>query len=502
MSQSIRDLSHAAHAREKGLPAAQPKSVSGMTRLHRHVHFVGIGGIGMSAIARVLLALGVGVSGSDLKMNGTLEKLRGLGANVTLGHASENIRGCDAVVISSAIPADNPEVIAARAAGIPVMQRAEMLAEIMADKQGIAVSGTHGKTTTTSMIASVLDAGSMAPTVLIGGEVNDLGANARLGSGNIVVAEADESDASFLRLRPTCAVVTNIENDHLGYYRDLEHLIETFTAFITRVPPEGCIVASADCAAVGELLRRLRTSPSLLGDPTVITAGFDAAADVRGIDVELADFGSTFTVLQNGQSLGEITLRVPGLINVANALVAVAVGLRFGVSFEVIARALARFRGVARRFQVLYESESLMVVDDYAHHPTAVQETIAAARAYWPGRIVVAFQPHRYSRTAYLVRDFARALLRADEVVVADIYAAGEMPLPGVRAESIVDFIADLDPQKAAVHLPKPADVLAYLQRTIKSGDLVLTLGAGDIGGVAHELAAGLSAADAGVANL
>ena len=274
---------------------------------HRHVHFVGIGGIGMSAIARVLLALGIGVSGSDLKMNGTLEKLRNLGATVTLGHASDNIKGADAVVISSAIPKDNPEVIAAQRAGIRVMQRAEMLAEIMADKKGIAVSGTHGKTTTTSMIASVLDAAGMAPTVLIGGEVNDLGANARLGSGDVVVAEADESDASFLRLRPTCAVVTNIENDHLGYYRDVEHLIETFMAFIARVPAEGGIIASADCPAVVELLRRFRESPSLLGDPAIVTTGFDAAADIRAIDAELADFGSSFTVSIAGKPLGEST---------------------------------------------------------------------------------------------------------------------------------------------------------------------------------------------------
>ena len=456
----------------------------------------------MSAIARVLLALGVSVSGSDLKINGTLEKLRALGATVTLGHGSDNVKGADAVVISSAIPPDNPEVIAAARAGIRVMQRAEMLAEIMADKKGVAVSGTHGKTTTTSMIASVLDAGGLAPTVLIGGEVNDLGANARLGAGDVVVAEADESDASFLRLTPNCAVVTNIENDHLGYYRDLEHLIETFLAFIKRVPPSGCIVASADCPAVAEMMRRFRQSPSLLGDPATISAGFDAAADIRATHYELADFGSSFTVQSGDLTLGEATLRVPGLINIANALIAVAVGLRFGVSFDAITRALTRFRGVARRFQVLYESESIMVVDDYAHHPTAVQETIAAARAYWRGRIVVAFQPHRYSRTAYLMRDFARALLRADEVIITDIYAAGEMPLLGVRAESIADFVHDLDAERQVTHLPKLADVLAYLQRTIKSGDLVLTLGAGDIGGVAHELAAGLSAADAGVASL
>jgi len=472
-----------------------------MKTLH-HVHFVGIGGVGMSAIARVLLAMGTHVSGSDLKTTTTLEKLRGLGAHVYLGHASDNVKGADAVVISSAIPADNPEVIAAQRAGIVVMQRAEMLAQIMADKRGIAVSGTHGKTTTTSMIASVLDAGGLNPTVLIGGEVNDMGANARLGAGDVVVAEADESDASFLRLTPACAVVTNIENDHLGYYRDLEHLIETFSAFIGRVPASGVIVASADCPAVRELVRRFRQSPRLLGDPRIVTTGFDTAAEVRPDAVKLADFGSSFTVERGGVRLGDVTLRVPGRINVCNALCAIAVGLEFGVPFEDIARALGRFRGVARRFHILYESRDAIIVDDYAHHPTAVQETIAAARAYWPGRIVVAFQPHRYSRTAYLFRDFAHALLGADVVIVTDIYAAGEVPLPGVRAESIVECVREFDPSKNVSHLPKPADALAYLQRSIQGGDLVLTLGAGDIGGVAHELAAAMSAADAGVGSL
>jgi len=468
----------------------------------RHVHFVGIGGIGMSAVARVLLSMGVRVSGSDLKINSTLDKLTLHGALVTLGHASDNVRGADAVVISSAIPPDNPEVIAAQRAGIPVLQRAEMLAEIMADKRGIAVSGTHGKTTTTSMIALVLDAGGLEPTVLIGGEVNDLGANARLGSGDVVVAEADESDASFLRLSPHCAVVTNIENDHLGYFRDLEHLIDTFSLFVRRAPADGSIVASADCPAVQELLRRLRQSPRLLGDPRVVTAGFDVAADVRPDAVRLADFGSSFGVLRAHRMLGEIQLRVPGRINVQNSLCAAAVGLEFGVPFETIARALGRFRGVARRFQILYERDDRIVVDDYAHHPTAVQETIAAARAYWPGRIVVAFQPHRYSRTAYLFRDFAHALLGADAILITDIYPAGEVPLPGVRAESILECIRDLDRSKDAQYLPKTADALAYLQNSMRGGDLVLTLGAGDIGGVAHELAATMSAADAGIGSV
>jgi UDP-N-acetylmuramate--alanine ligase len=470
--------------------------------IRHHVHFVGIGGVGMSAIARVLLAMGVEISGSDLKTTNTLDRLRALGAVVHLGHASDNVKGADAVVISSAIPPDNPEVIAAQRARIPVMQRAEMLAEIMADKRGIAVSGTHGKTTTTSMIASVLDAGGLNPTVLIGGEVNDMGANARLGAGDVVVAEADESDASFLRLTPACAIVTNIENDHLGYYRDLEHLIETFSAFIGRVPPSGVIIASADCPAVRELVSRFHRSPRLLGDPRMVTVGFDTAADFRADGVRLADFGSTFTLERRGERLGDISLRVPGRINAYNALCAIAVGLEFDVAFDDIARALGRFRGVARRFQILYESRETIIVDDYAHHPTAVQETIAAARAYWPGRIVVAFQPHRYSRMAYLFRDFAQALLGADVVIITDIYAAGEVPLPGVRAESIVDCMRDIDPGKSVQHLPKPADVLAYLQRAMQGGDLILTLGAGDIGGVAHELAAALSAADAGVGSI
>ncbi|MBV8365899.1 MAG: UDP-N-acetylmuramate--L-alanine ligase [Candidatus Eremiobacteraeota bacterium] len=466
---------------------------------YRHVHFVGIGGVGMSAIARVLIAMGITVSGSDLAKNNTIEKLRALGAKVFLGHASANIKGADAVIISSAIPLDNPEVIAAQRARVPVLQRAEMLAQIMADKRAVAVSGTHGKTTTTSMISLVLDAGGFESTVLIGGEVNDLGANARLGSGDVVVAEADESDASFLRLTPTCAVVTNIENDHLGYYRDLEHLIDTFSLFINRVPPNGCIVASADCPAVNELIRRFNQSPKLLGDPKVITAGFDAAATVRAEDMQLADFGSAFAVSHRGAPLGSVRLRVPGRINVHNALCALAVGLEFGVPFERIADALGRFRGVARRFQILYDRPDMKIVDDYAHHPTAVQETIAAARAYWPGHIVAAFQPHRYSRTAYLFRDFAHALLGADEILVTDIYPAGEVALPGVRAEAIVECVRDLDAAKNVTYLPKGADVLAYLQRTLGPGDLALTLGAGDIGGVAHELAATLSAADAGI---
>ena len=466
---------------------------------NRHIHFVGIGGVGMSAIARVLLALGVKVSGSDLKLTRTLERLQALGARIEIGHASQNIAGADAVVISSAIPKDNPEVLAAQRARIPVHQRAEMLAEIMRDKRGVAVSGTHGKTTTTSMIATLLDAAGLAPTVLAGGELNDLGVNARLGDGSVVVAEADESDASFLKLTPACAVVTNIENDHLGYYRDLEHLIETFLVFIRRVPADGVIVASADCPAVGEMLRRFRQSPQLLGDPRAVTAGLDVAADLRASEVELKAFGSTFSVERGGAKLGAISLQVPGRINICNALCALAVGLEFGAPFSAIATALQGFRGVARRFEILHSADGVVIVDDYAHHPTAVQETIAAARAYWQGRIIALFQPHRYTRTAYLFRDFAQSLLGADEIIVGDIYPAGELPLPGVHAEAIVDCVRDFMPHKPVMFAPRAADALAHLRGEVRSGDLVLTLGAGDIGAVARELALALREA-AGVA--
>jgi len=458
---------------------------------YKHVHFVGIGGVGMSALARVLLSMGIRVSGSDLNMTPTLDTLRAVGGAVSLGHARENIRGADAVVISSAIPLDNPEVVAARRAFLPVLQRAELLGEIMADKRGIAVSGTHGKTTTTAMIAAVLECAGISPTVVVGGDIEGSGSGARLGSGDIVVAEADESDASFLRLSPWCAVITNIENDHLGYYRDLDHLVQTFSVFAQRVGSEGVIVATADCPAVVELLRRARRSPSLLGEPKVISVGFDTAADVRAETVHLANFGSSFTVQRDGRKLGDVALRVPGLINISNALCAVAVGAECGVPFASIAKGLAQFGGVARRFEILYAAE-IVVADDYAHHPTAVQETIAAARAYWPGRIIVAFQPHRYSRTAYLFRDFARALMGADEVVVLDIYSAGEPPLPGVRAESIIDALSEADGAKPIVHQATLAQALAHLENIVRAGDLVLTLGAGDIGWIAHALAAAL----------
>ncbi|MBC5827369.1 MAG: UDP-N-acetylmuramate--L-alanine ligase, partial [Candidatus Eremiobacteraeota bacterium] len=362
-------------------------------------------------------------------------------------------------------------------------------------------SGTHGKTTTTAMIAAILEAGGLEPTVIVGAEADRSGLGARLGKGALVVAEADESDASFLRLSPWCAVITNIENDHLGYYRDLDHLVETFAAFANRVPQSGVVVASADCPAVIELVCRANRAPRLLGDPRVITVGFDTAADVRAAEVTLADFGSTFAVECRRKRVGGIRLEVPGRFNVSNALSAIAVGLECAVPFERIALALRSFAGVARRFEILFNRDGSVVVDDYAHHPTAVQETIAAARAYWPGRIIVAFQPHRYSRTAYLIRDFAHALLGADKIIISDIYAAGEMPLPGVRSESIVDCVRESDRRKEVTYVAVPVDVLAHLQRTMTAGDLVLTLGAGDIGGVAHALAASLGEPKAAVAS-
>ena len=374
------------------------------------------------------------------------------------------------------------------------MQRAEMLAEIMADKKGVAVSGTHGKTTTTSMVASVLDAGGFAPTVLIGGEVNDLGANARLGAGDVVVAEADESDASFLRLTPSCAIITNIENDHLGYYRDLEHLIETFLAFARRVPASGSIIASADCTAVQEVLRRFRIAPQLLRRSAHRHGRLRRQPPTCApYSVELADFGSRFTVERAGVALGEISMRVPGSINVFNGLCAIAVGLRIRRAVRAIACALGRFRGVARRFQVLYESP------DRSSSSTTTRITRPRCKRRSPPRARTgrAGSSSRSNRTATAAPPISSAISRA-RCPRADLIVGDATSTPRAKCRcracaprSIVECIREIDAEKPVMHLPKCADVLAYLQRSVRNGDLVLTLGAGDIGGVAHELGGG-----------
>ncbi|MDE2573122.1 MAG: UDP-N-acetylmuramate--L-alanine ligase [bacterium] len=454
-----------------------------------YVHFVGIGGVGMSALARVLLAQGVAVSGSDLSESPRLLELRQLGAQIFVGHAAENVRAARRLVVSSAIAPENPELRAARDRGVPIVTRGVLLAEVMQGRCGIAVAGTHGKTTTTTMVASVLEAGGLDPTVLVGGEIVGRGVNAKLGGGTYLVAESDESDGSFLELRPRIGVVTNIENDHLAHYGTLERLWDAFREFTALLPDEGLAVIGIDCPATARLA-------ALPCRARILTTGLEPRADLSLTGLTQGADGSRFTAVLHGQPLLDVTLSVPGTHNVANALHAIAVGLELKISKERIARGLSDFLGVRRRFDVLYRSADLAVVDDYAHHPTAVSTTIAAARQFWPGRIMPAFQPHRYTRTAYLIDEFARALAAADEVVIADVYAAGEQPLPGIDGGSIAGRLRAHAPQLPVTYVAERSAVTDELVARATPGTLLLCMGAGDITARAAELAARLRAAE------
>jgi len=452
----------------------------------RRIHFVGIGGAGMSGIAEVMLNLGYQVSGSDRRESAVTRRLAGLGARIFLGHRQEQVAGCDAVVISSAVQADNPEVLAARAARIPVVPRAEMLAEIMRFQYGIAVAGTHGKTTTTSLVASLLGEAELDPTFVIGGRLNSAGANARLGGGDYLVAEADESDASFLYLQPMLAVVTNIDADHMTTYGgDFQRLRQTFLEFLHHLPFYGLAVLCIDDPEVRRLLpevtRRVRSY------------GFDPAADVRALAVRQEGLTTQFQVQAEGlDGPLEISLNMPGRHNVLNALAAISVALELNVDGPSMQRALARFQGIGRRFQTRGDcrvgGHRVMLVDDYAHHPSEIAATLRAVRDGWPERrLVVAFQPHRYTRTQERFDDFVQILSQADLLLLSEVYAAGEEPLAGaegrdlsraIRARGQVDpvFVDPLD------ELPEVVEGL------LRDGDILLTLGAGSIGAVAAEL--------------
>ena len=447
------------------------------------VHFVGISGIGMSALARILLQRGHAVSGSTDRRNSVVDALEKEGARVAIGHARENIGSASLLVISTAIAPENPELVAAREAGIEIVHRGALLARLMADRRGIAIAGTHGKTTTTAMLARVLEAGGLDPTYVVGGERVDTHANAREGRGAWLVAEADESDLSFLDLRPEIAVVTNIENDHIASDAELPRMIAAFEEFLSSVPPHGLSLIGIDEPRAAALVERKRESRTQ-------TFGFDASADIRATDITYADFGSTFVVYAGTERLGEIALAVPGAINILDALPSVAIARELGVPFATIAEALAGFRGVRRRFEILSRSPRMTVVDDYAHHPTAVEATIAAARANFSGPIVAVFQPHRYTRTHYLAGGFARALRGADRVVLTDIYAASETPIPGVDATSIGGPLAALGANVA--YVADVRDLPAYLEANAPSGALVLHLGAGSITQAAADLARAL----------
>ena len=465
----------------------------------RHVHFVGVGGIGMSGIAELLANLGFDVSGSDAKRSAVTERLSTLGIRVDLGHDAAHIGDADVVVISSAVRPSNPEVVEAARRQVPVIPRAEMLAELMRLRFSIAVAGAHGKTTTTSMIALVLERAGLDPTAVIGGRLSAFGSNARLGRGEFMVAEADESDRSFLKLFPTIAVITNIDHEHLENYGGFEDLQQAFVDFANKTPFYGGVVACLDDANLAPLLPRMTRR--------VTTYGLDsAAADVIAGDVVLAPMSVTATIKRRARravsarraadppdavvTLGTLTLAVPGRHNLLNALAAVAVGMELGLSFDRVAAGLADFRGAERRFDVRGEPNGILVVDDYGHHPTEIAAVLAAAKTLGR-RIVVAFQPHRYSRTATLMDAFGPALAGADHIVLTDIYSAGEEPIAGVTLETLgaairrsvatpVDLVTGLD------------DVPAAIARIAKPGDVVITLGAGSIGSVSDRVVAAL----------
>ncbi len=437
------------------------------------IHFVGIGGIGMSGIAEVLLNLGYKVSGSDLRPSEITERLASLGGEIHIGHARENLLDVDVVVTSTAVREDNPEVMEARSLMIPVIPRAEMLAELMRMKYGIAIAGTHGKTTTTSMVSTVLTHGGIDPTIVIGGKLNTLGSNAKLGQGKFLVAEADESDGSFLKLSPTIAVVTNIDADHLDFYSGIEEIKDTFVDFINKIPFYGLAVLCLDDRNVAEIIPRVKKR--------FLTYGLSSQADIRATHIRLAGNNTAFRAHYKGYRLGEISFSMPGAHNVLNALACIAVAMELDVPYEKIREGFAQFGGVGRRFQIKGEVGEIMVVDDYGHHPAEIRATLAAAKRGWPERrLVVAFQPHRYSRTKELFDEFVTAFYDADVLVVTDIYAASETPIEGVTSESLTDAIRRHG-QKDVTYIADREAIPEHLTGVIQPGDIVMTLGAGNI---------------------
>ncbi|HXV62951.1 MAG TPA: UDP-N-acetylmuramate--L-alanine ligase [Vicinamibacteria bacterium] len=436
------------------------------------VHFVGIGGIGMSGIAEVLVNLGYAVSGSDLKSSASTERLRSLGARVYAGHGPGRVDRADVVVVSSAVRPDNPEVEEARRLAIPIIPRAEMLAELMRLKYGIAVAGSHGKTTTTSMIAVVLDRAGLDPTMVIGGRITAFGTNARLGGSDLMVVEADESDRSFLRLSPVAAVVTGIDREHMEAYRDAADLEDAFLDFVNKVPFYGASVVCLDDERVQDILPRIRRR--------YVTYGFSAQADVSAEDLRLEGESSSYRLKLGGSPEGEVRLRVPGRVSVVNSLAAIGIGRVLGLELDQIRSGLESFSGVDRRFQVKADAGGILVVDDYGHHPTEIRAVLQTAKESFGRRTVVVFQPHRYSRVRDLFEDFCHAFHQADVLFVTEIYAAGEEPIESVSGERLargieshghrnVRFVAELD------------DVPKILAEELREGDLMMTLGAGSV---------------------
>jgi UDP-N-acetylmuramate--alanine ligase len=441
------------------------------------IHMIGIGGSGMCGIAEVLLSLGHNVTGSDMKESPTTQRLTGLGATIYFGHDASNIGSPDVVVFSSAVSADNPEVVAAHAKKIPVIPRAEMLAELMRLKYSITIAGAHGKTSTTSMTGLLLQDAGLDPTIVIGGRLQALGSHARSGGGDFIVVEADESDRSFLKLFATIAVITNIDTEHLDHYKDLEDIKRSFVLFANKVPFYGCVILCLDNEANRSILPMIQRK--------VITYGFSQEADFRAVPILIKEHTSEFQVFHHGANLGTVRLNVPGSHNIVNSLAAIAVASQLGVSFDTARDSLSRFRGADRRFQMKANTNDILIIDDYAHHPIEIQATLSAARQGWNRRILAVFQPHRYSRLHHLIQEFTCCFELADQLILTEVYAAGEKPIPGADIDHLA---ASMKHSNVLLHkdlqsLPEKVLSLA------KPGDMVLFLGAGTITSVADRTA-------------
>lgn len=438
----------------------------------KKVHFVGIGGIGMSGIAEILLNQGFEISGSDKNLSEITQRLSDLGIKIYEGHFTENLADVDVLVYSSAVTLDNPEVQAAIQKKIPIIKRAEMLAECMRMKYGIGIAGTHGKTTTTSMVGLVLTEANIDPTIIVGGKLSGLGGtNARLGNGEFIVVEADEFDRTFLKLTPTIAAITTLEKEHLDTYADLEDIKSAFIEFANKVPFYGFVTLCLDEPALQDILPQINKK--------VITYGTSPQADIRAINIMHNEFSSSYSVIYKGENLGEIKINIPGLHNVKNSLVAVCVGIELGVKFDVIKKSLEKFSGVYRRFEVKFNQE-VMVVDDYAHHPTETSATLAGIRSGWNRRLVAVFQPHLYSRTRDFYNEFGRSFLNSDLFICTDVYPARETPIEGVSGELISNSAKKFG-HKNVIYVKDKNEVVKVLEDNITAGDIVVTMGAGDI---------------------
>lgn len=443
-----------------------------MQRKIKCIHFVGIGGIGMSGIAEVLLNLGYKISGSDVQQSESTLRLQKLGAIVAIGHSAQNIDDADVVVTSTAVKAANPEVVEARLRNIPVIPRAEMLAELLKMKFSVAVSGSHGKTTTTSMVATILAEGGLDPTMVIGGRLASIGSNARLGDGEIIVAEADESDGSFLKLSPTIAVITNIDREHLDYYPGITEIKDAFLKFANIVPFYGCTVVCSDNEHVREIMPQIKRR--------TITYGIERSADYRAQGIEFHGRKTVYRLSYKGDMVDEIELNVPGMFNVYNSLATIAVGRELELDLPAIKKGLLSFNGVQRRMEIKGQVGGITVVDDYGHHPTEIKETLAAARNVWKERRIVVFQPHRFTRTKALFDEFTHAFADADVLILNDIYPASEEPIAGVNSEALCSAIKKAG-HPDVMYIPKTEDTIEYLLKIARPNDAVFTLGAGSV---------------------